>query len=167
MHTTFSPASLAGRLARLTGGAFVILEIQNSGDHWTLAQALPSLDDDQLDIAQDGVLIIGYDTVAEAQNAFNALTLEARTGHEATAAMVETTVRYVGEISGTIMTTSNGSGPSWKFTNTHVFDEGRLLSVDAVKRPQALDPSEIVERVPTFLGMPFDVPKSASGKVAQ
>jgi hypothetical protein len=154
MPSSLSPVTLAGRLSRLAGGAFVILEIVNAGGSQNLAEALPSLDDAQLDIAEDGLLILGYDTAAEAQDAFNAFTVEARAGYEATGSMVETTVRYVGAISGVPMTTCNGSGFSSERTNTHVFRDGQLLSVDPVQ-PAAATP-------PNFLGIPFGVAKSAS-----
>lgn len=155
MPSSLSPVTLAGRLSRLTGGAFVLLEIVNSGGSRNLAEALPSLDDAQLDIAEEGLLILGYDTPAEAQEAFNAFTAEARAGYEATGSLVETTVRYVGDISGVPMTTCNGSGCNWHRTNTHVFEDGALKSVGS-------EPDADGETPPNFLGIPFGTAKSAS-----
>lgn len=155
MPSSLSPVTLAGRLSRLTGGAFVLLEIVNSGGSRNLAEALPSLDDAQLDIAEEGLLILGYDTPAEAQDAFNALTVEARAGYTATGSMVETTVRYVGDISGVPMTTSNDAGCNWHRINTHVFEDGALKSVGP-------EPDAAGETPPNFLGIPFGTAKSAT-----
>jgi len=128
MPSTFSLVTLAGALAKATGRTLVILEAQNGGGSQNLATALPSLTDDQLDIADAGPLILAYDDRAEAQAAFNAFTDEAREGYKATGSLVETDVLYVGEIGGTAMVVSNAAHHDSARHSTHSFRDGQLMT---------------------------------------
>lgn len=124
----YSQASLAARLARLTGEAFVLVRITETPSGPTTAEwlsgALDAAGVNATDCGdlQDDALIIVHDDEASAQATFNAIT------DRAIADGGEVSISYVGKISGVVAMTSNAVTDG-KAPRRHRFDAG-MLRVD-------------------------------------
>lgn len=127
MPESFSLVTLAGRHGRKEGHTVVILEIESYLDPLSIDTAFPSLDDGQLDIVENGPLVMSYEGLAEAQEAFNAFTRQAVEGLARTHGKLVCTVTYVGEVRGMRASTHNEVGPG-SMTDLHLFEDGTIVN---------------------------------------
>lgn len=127
----FGLAALAGTVAKATGCAFVIVEVDlHHGVEATLA-AFPSIDHAEIELL-DGPQALRFDDDASAQEAFTRISRDMAAAHAALPGSVEATVTYVGRLdagrgdgSSIMISTSNAAGADQPL---HVFVEGRMLN---------------------------------------
>lgn len=121
--SVFTMCSFAARLARDTGQAFVIIDIEHDHGSESLHNAFPTIESDLLDIEREPIAL-AYSCDLEAQTAFTRICQDLVAAEEQLPGAIAAVVRYVGKVGNSpVITTSNSTGQQ----RMHIFQDGQLI----------------------------------------